>query len=308
VFFGSGEFSRPALAALLDGPDGVELAVSMPPRPAGRGRRMTPSPLAVFARACGVEVLETARPDDPEPLGAIRSAGPDLLVVAAYGALLKKSLLTLCGIPPLNVHPSLLPRHRGPAPVQWAVVNGDAETGVSIMLLDEGMDTGPLLLQTRRAVAPFTGAEGLMGELAAEGADLLMEAISGMKAGTLGGPTPQDGSKATVNRLLVKSDGRLDFRRPALELANLINGLEPWPGAQALLEGSPVRLFSARASGSKAEPGEVLGLSPEGWLEIGAADGCVLVGALQLPGKRRLPAGEFLRGARPARFSSDWGA
>jgi methionyl-tRNA formyltransferase len=172
------------------------------------------------------------------------------------------------------------------------------------MLLDEGMDTGPILAQCRRPAPPGTGAEALSAQLAEDGAGLLLETIQNIKAGAQKDPRPQDSSLATVNRLLAKDDGNLDFARPAAVLARLINGLEPWPGARALLNGAPVSFFGALSSDEPGEPGEARGLSPDGRLIIGAGGGCVLVSELRLAGKKRLPAREFVRGARPRLFAS----
>ncbi|MDR2199691.1 MAG: methionyl-tRNA formyltransferase [Deltaproteobacteria bacterium] len=304
VFFGSALFSLPSLEALLEGPDQVALVVSAPPRPAGRGRRLTHVPATRYARENGLELLESDKPNAPEIRDYIASLEPDLLVVAAYGAMLGKSLLETGRIPPVNVHPSLLPRHRGPAPVNWALINGDRETGVSVMLLEAGMDTGAVLAQTRRPVLPYEGAGELAEKLARDGADLLALTIKKIKDGSQPPPRPQDPLLATTNRLLEKKDGYVDFSRPASECAGRINGCDPWPGARARLGDGEVLFFSAAHGPGSFPPGKVEGLSPEGALAVGCGEGLLYLKELQAAGKRRMPAYEFFQGRRPEAFAS----
>jgi methionyl-tRNA formyltransferase len=221
--------------------------------------------------------------------------------VCAFGSLLKDGLLGLCPVPPLNVHPSLLPLHRGPAPVNWAVIKGDRETGVSVMYLERGMDDGPVLAREAASIAPGRPAGDLERELSAAGARLLLRAVASVKAGTAR-PEPQDHSRATVNRKLEKADGRMDFRRPARELASLINGCDPWPGAYCLSGGKAVKVFGAWASPGAAAPGRVSGLTPEGRLAVGTGDGILEISVIQPEGRKRLAAGEYVRGYRPESF------
>ncbi|MDR3154688.1 MAG: methionyl-tRNA formyltransferase, partial [Deltaproteobacteria bacterium] len=183
AFFGTAPFAVPALEALAAGPDRLVLAVAPPPAPAGRGRGLRPAATAARARELGVPVAEEPRPNSEAFVGRLRELAPDLAVVCAYGSLLKDGLLGLCPVPPLNIHPSLLPRHRGPAPVSWAVIGGDSETGVSVMYLDRGMDEGPILAQERVPIRPGVPAGELEGSLALLGASLLMEAIGAVKEG-----------------------------------------------------------------------------------------------------------------------------
>jgi methionyl-tRNA formyltransferase len=231
----------------------------------------------------------------------LRTLRPDLSVVCAYGSLLKDGLLTLCPVPPLNIHPSLLPLHRGPAPVNWAVIRGDRETGVSVMHLERGMDDGPVLAQARVPVPPGASAGELERTLSATGAELLMQVIGLLKDGRAE-PQVQDHGLASVNRLLEKSDGDLDFARSARELAGTVNGCDPWPGARCSLNGKSVKLFGALPLPGAAEQGAALPLDGEGRLPIGTGDGILAVAEFQPEGKRRLPAAEFARGYRPKAF------
>lgn len=301
IFFGTAPFAVPALEALASGPDRLVAAVAPPPAPAGRGRGLKPAATSVRARELGVRVLEESRPNSLAFVESLKALEPDLAVVCAYGSLLKDGLLGLCPVPPLNIHPSLLPRHRGPAPVNWAVIRGDAETGVSVMFLDRGMDEGPVLSQARVPIAPGRPARDLEEELSRLGAGLLMDAIASIKAGTES-PRTQDPAMATVNRLLAKSDGDVDFARPARELAGVVNGCDPWPGARCGLNGKAVKLFGAFAAPGAALPGLALPLTSEGRLPIGTGEGLLEISWLQPEGRKRQTAGEFARGYRPDRF------
>ncbi|MDR1920895.1 MAG: methionyl-tRNA formyltransferase [Candidatus Adiutrix sp.] len=304
VFFGSAAFSLPALRALCAGPDEVVLTVTAPPAPAGRGQKPAPTPPALFAAEKGLELLESRSARSPEIIERIAAARPDFLVVAAFGGFLPEQLLRLCPSPPLNIHPSLLPRHRGPAPVNWALMQGDRELGVSIIFLDKEMDAGPILSQRAFSAAGAVGAGLWEARLAEAGAEELLKVIAALKEGNAR-PRPQAAALATVNRLLRKADGRIDWRRLGSQLAGLINGVDPWPGAQTSCRGRSIKLFEASPApgDAAAEPGRVLGLDGAGALKIAALDGeAAAVRALQPEGKKRLTAADFIRGYKPEIF------
>ncbi|MDR1166891.1 MAG: methionyl-tRNA formyltransferase [Deltaproteobacteria bacterium] len=303
IFCGSAPFAIPALEALLESGDDVRLVVASPPAKAGRGRALASVPVAARAREKGLPLLETATPNAPESVATLAATRPDLVVVCALGSFLGPGLLALGKFPPVNLHPSLLPRHRGPAPINWAIIEGDAATGVTVIALIKEMDAGPILGQRKFPLDPTVTAPRLEKAMAAEGAALLLETIAAMKRNEIV-PRPQDGRLATIDRLLVKKDGHLDFREPAEKLARLINGLEPWPGAAALLNGRLVQFFEATAQEGPSAPGAVHGLNEAGSLLIGAGDGTVAVAFLRPEGKKRLSAAEFLRGYRPSSFAS----
>lgn len=301
VFFGSAEFSVPALRALHQGPDEVVLVVTPPPAPFGRGRKLTPSPVEEAACELGLEVLAAKSVRPPEVIEAIRAARPDLLVVAAFGGFLPDALLKMCPYPPLNIHPSLLPRHRGAAPVNWSLICGDQEVGVSIIFLEKEMDAGPILSQKSYPACDCLSAGEWEARLALVGAEELLTVIAGLKQGQAA-PQTQNGAAATVNCLLCKDDGRLDWTRPAEELAALINGVDPWPGAQTTLAGKLLKVFGAASlptEGLSAAPGQVLGLDEGQWLLVGTGRGLVALKELQPEGKKRQTASEFWRGYRP---------
>ncbi|UQZ89685.1 methionyl-tRNA formyltransferase [Deltaproteobacteria bacterium Smac51] len=305
VFFGSAEFSLPALKALHDGPDRVALVVCPPPAPSGRGRKLSPSPVAVLAEKLGLKVLEAKNFKNTDTIEAIRAAEPDLLAVAAYGGFLPQALLELCPFPPLNIHPSLLPRHRGAAPVNWCLINCDEEVGVSIIFLEKEMDAGPILSQRAFPVQGCECAGNLEKRLSEIGAEMLLNVIARLKTGE-NMAVIQNSERATVNPLLCKNDGLVDWNLPAAKLAGLINGVDPWPGARTPLDGKSLKIFQAAAlpprEGHEPQPGLVLGLDEEARLLVETPDGLVALAELQPEGKKRMKAADFLRGYRPERL------
>jgi methionyl-tRNA formyltransferase len=305
IVLASGAQAIPVLMALMGGGDQVVLVVSAPPAPAGRGRALTPAPAAAFAMAMGLPVLETDAVNSPETIEAIRRAEPDLLCVMAFRGFLGRALLETGLHPPLNVHPSLLPRHRGPAPVNWTLISGDKLCGVSVCLMGPKMDAGPVAASKAEPVPEGVGAGTLETILAAAGAELLVSAIESLKAGALT-PEPQDEALATVNRLLVKSDGRLDLGLGAFETARRINGVDPWPGAQTRAEGRLYKLFGALAAEGAGPPGRILGLSDDGRLLIACGQGAVSVESVQPEGRPKMSAADFSRGSRIQAFEPGW--
>lgn len=304
AFFGSTAFSLPALRALHQGPDEVVLVVCPPPSPAGRGRKISPSPVSELAADLGLPRLESRSVKSGSIIEKIGETKPDLLVVAAYGGFLPKALLEMCPYPPLNIHPSLLPRHRGAAPVNWGLISGDEELGVSIIFLEEEMDAGPILSQRAFKIGSNHDSAGIWEErLARAGAEDLLKVISALKNGTAR-PKPQDRSQISVNPLLAKADGLVNFSRPAHELAALINGVDPWPGAQSGFQGKSLKIFGASflEGPSGGEPGQVLGVDDQKRLMVATGSGILLIRELQPEGKKKMPAADFSRGYRPERL------
>jgi len=297
VFMGSPEFAVPCLRALAAKHE-VALVVSQPDKPAGRGSQLTPPAVKVAALELGLPIAQPKSARTGELREALVATNAELAVVVAYGKILPLPVLTALPRGCINVHGSLLPRYRGAAPVQWAVINGDAATGVSIMQLDEGMDTGPVLLERRTPIDPDETSGELMMRLAPIGATALLEAIDALAAGTLS-PLQQDHAKATHARMLDKSDGAIDFAQPAHLVASRIRGVDPWPGAQAKLREQVVKLFRARPSDpaavSNASPGTVLAIDAAG-AHIATSDGPIVVREIQAPGRKRLAAQQFAAG------------
>jgi len=301
VFFGSSAFACPALEALARSPDEVVLVVAPPPAPAGRGRRLKACPVAETAEALGLDLWPSRSARSPETVRAVAVRRPDLLVVAAFGGFLSAELLNLTPWPPLNIHPSLLPRHRGPAPVNWSLIHGDREVGVSVIFLEAAMDAGPILRQRAWPVTGPDSAEVWENRLASAGAEELLEAVTELKSGRVM-VRLQEPALVTINPLLRKADGRVDFNRPAAALTGLINGVDPWPGAAAALDGRTLKIFGAASAVGHRPPveaGRVLGLDEHGRLLAAAGQGILALSEFQLEGKKRLSAAEFSRGYRP---------
>lgn len=293
VFMGSPEFAVPCLRALAAAHE-VALVVSQPDKPAGRGGQLTPPAVKVCAQELGLPIAQPKSARTGELHDAMVATGAELAVVVAYGKILPPPVLAALPRGCINVHGSLLPKYRGAAPVQWAVINGDAETGVSIMQLDEGMDTGPVYLERRTPIDPDETSGELMARLAPIGAAALLEAIAGIAAGTL--PlVAQDHAAATHARMLDKSDGAIDFTTTAHLVAARIRGVDPWPGAQATLRDQVVKLFRAQPAAGAGAPGTVLAIDASGAL-VATSDGAIRVREIQAPGRKRLAAQQFAAG------------
>ncbi|HEU4733677.1 MAG TPA: methionyl-tRNA formyltransferase [Kofleriaceae bacterium] len=293
VFMGSPGFAVPCLRALHAHHE-VALVVSQPDKPAGRGGQLTAPAVKACALELGLPVIQPRSARTGELRDALVASGAELAVVVAYGKILPRQVLEALPRGCINVHGSLLPRFRGAAPVQWAVICGERETGVSIMQLDEGMDTGPVLLERRVAIDPDETSGELLDRLAPIGAEALLEAIASLEAGTAR-PVAQDHARASHAPMLAKTDGLIDFAQPAAAVAARIRGVDPWPGAQAVLRGQIVKLFRARAVPGSGAPGAVLAIDPEG-ARVAAGDGAVLVRELQAAGRKRMTAAQFAAG------------
>ena len=294
VFLGSPEFAVPALRALAERYDVVEV-ITQPDRPAGRGRRLQEPPVKAAARELGLPVWQPERLAGREARERLQALRPDCGVVVAYGELLRPSLLA---IPPrgfVNVHASLLPVHRGASPVAAAILDGDAETGVTIMLLDEGMDTGPILAQERTPIRSDDTRGVVEARLAELGADLLTRVLPGWLAGEVVA-RPQQHEQATYSGRLEREDARIDWARPADYLERLCRAMDPWPGAYTTWEGSNLKIWRGEAApgGEGAAPGTV---APEpGPAAVVTGQGRLRLVTVQPAGKRPLPAEEFVRG------------
>ena len=304
IFFGSPEFAVAALERVAR--DHQVLAVlSQPDRPAGRGRSLTPPPVKVTAAALGLPVLQPTKLRDPQLATDLAALEPDVFVVVAYGRILPPALLAIPRLGPWNVHASLLPKYRGAAPIQRAIMSGDERTGVCIMRMEEGLDTGPVVACREEPITAEDTAGSLSARLCRLGADLLGETLPAIAAGTIR-EVPQDHSRATLAPMLSKEDGILDFSRPAALVSAHARGVDPWPGASAALPEGPLKLFGPRVlpgGHPPAEPGTVLGLVADG-LAIACQTGAVAFSELQLPGRKRLPAAAVLAGHPIAKGTS----
>jgi methionyl-tRNA formyltransferase len=275
------------------------LVVTQPDRPVGREKVMTAPPVKTAAMEAGIRVLQPEKIKNNLELRAeLEAIRPDAIVVVAYGRIIPPWMLELPRLGNLNLHGSLLPKYRGAAPVQWAIADGEGSTGATTMRLDEGLDTGDILLQREMALAPSLTAVDVFPLLAEMGADLMMETLRQLDAGTLT-PVRQDEAKATLAPILTREDGRMNFSRPAMALYNRWRGFQPWPGAWTMLGGKKLsvhRMLPTEVRGGRAaEPGELL--VSEGTLFAACGEGTWLeLVDVQPEGKRRMTAGEFLRG------------
>jgi methionyl-tRNA formyltransferase len=301
VFLGSGAFAIPSFEVLSGAGHEVAAVVTQPDREKGRGRALTPPPLKPVAVAHRVPVLQPRRIREPEAQIALRQLRADLLVVVAYGQILPQAVLDLAPRGAVNVHASLLPLYRGAAPIQWAIVRGETETGVTTMLLDQGLDTGPILLSQSTPIGPEETASALEPRLARLGASLLLDTLAGLEAGSLH-PTPQDHARATLAPILRKEDGRIDWVQPAAEVACRVRGFDPWPGTWTTFAGRVLKVIEAVALPVEAvgEPGQVMEARPDG-LRVACGGGtCLAVRRVQPESRRPMDAAAFAAGAHLA--------
>lgn len=295
VFMGSPEFAVPVLNGLA-AQYGIAGVITQPDKPAGRGRTITSPPVKVLAETLGLPVVQPARLREPEVFAQLSLWSPDLIVVAAYGQILRQNVLDLPRYGCLNVHASLLPRWRGASPVQAALLHGDAETGVTIMQMEAGLDTGPMLAQRSTPIQARDTAETLTARLAEIGAGLLLEMLPQYLAGECRA-IAQDETQATYAGMIQKEEGQLDFKRPGAELERKVRAFSPWPGAFLSWEGGLLKVHRAHfEEDMKALPGKRtrIGKLPA----VGAADGWLVLEEVQPSGKKPMPGSVFLNGAR----------
>ena len=299
VFCGTPVFAVPTLKLALRAGYDVPLVVTQPDRPVGRGQVLTAPPVKMAAMEAGIRVTQPEKiKNNAEFRAELEAVQPDAILVVAYGRIIPKWMLDLPRLGNLNLHGSLLPKYRGAAPVQWAIANGEGSTGATTMRLDEGLDTGDILLQREMALAPSMTAMDVFPLLAEMGADLMMETLRGLDAGTIT-PRKQDESKATLAPILTRDNGRMDFALPAMTLYNRWRGFQPWPGAWTMLEGKKLavhRMLPTEVRGTMSRPpGELL--VEQGTMFAACGDGTWLeLVEVQPEGKRKMTAEEFLRG------------
>jgi len=294
VFAGTPAFAERVLVSVLDAGHEVPLVLTQPDRPAGRGMHPAASPVKQLALARGLALHQPATLKDPAAAAPVSAARPDALVVAAYGLLLPQAVLDIAPMGAINIHASLLPRWRGAAPIQRALLAGDAETGVAIMKMEAGLDTGPVMLERRIRIAADDDGQSLHDKLAALGAAAVVEALAEIAAGrALWQPQAPEG--ASYARKIEKSEAALDWSRPCAELERKLRALRPVPGAQSTLRGESVKLWRARCVERNGEPGKVLSAGAGG-IVVACGEGALEIQELQRAGGKRLAAAEFLRG------------
>jgi methionyl-tRNA formyltransferase len=300
VFMGTPEFAVPSLEHLVLNRHQVAAVYTRPDRPAGRGRALVSSPVKRAARARGLTVAQPASFKEAEAVAQLADLHPDVVVVAAFGQILPRAVLDIPAHGCVNIHPSLLPRFRGVSPVAAAILSGDEFTGVSIMLLDEGVDTGPVLARAQVPVSPLDTTGSLTAGLSLVAAHLLMETLSGWLRGEIT-PRPQEEAEATYSGMMSKEEGEVDWRLPAVDIWRRVRAFQPWPGCYTRWRGRQLKIIEAvpMSGGGGLDAGRVVALNEKGAaFGIGTGDGVLGVLRVQLEGKRAMPAAEFLRGQR----------
>ncbi|MDD5832471.1 MAG: methionyl-tRNA formyltransferase [Clostridiales bacterium] len=305
VFMGTPDFAAANLKAISDAGHTILAAVSQPDKPVGRHSDLKPTPVKLTAQALGIPVLQPSRADDPEFLDRIRELDPELIVVTAYGKLLKPELLSIPKHGCINVHASILPRWRGAAPINWAVIEGDTEVGVTAMQMDEGLDTGDILMVRKITPAPDETGGSLFDKLSLLGGQLITDTISALEAGSLNRvPQPQEG--VCYASMLNKDMGNIDWQLPAQRIERLIRGLYPWPGCYTFFNGKLLKLHKAslltdeeykRTIPENAVPGTCICFGTR--MAVVCGSGAIELLELQPESKKRMSAADYLRGNRP---------
>ncbi|HTY13259.1 MAG TPA: methionyl-tRNA formyltransferase [Candidatus Omnitrophota bacterium] len=299
VFMGTPAPAAACLQALIDAEEQIACVVTQPDRPKGRNLRVTASPVKELAMKYKIPVESPEKAKDPIFINKIRSLDPELIVVVAYGKILPKELLSIPKRGAINVHASLLPKYRGAAPVQWALLNGDNETGVTVMQISETLDTGDIILQDTVTIDPQDNSATLLDKLFARGAQTLLLVVDQIKKGTAKA-SPQNETEATYAPSITKESGEIDWKRSAMEINNRVRAMIPWPVAHTFYKGKMLRLWSAEPVSvpGKFQPGEIVDVRDD--LIVACGAGSLLIQELQLEGGRKMGAHDFVRGHRLA--------
>ena len=298
VFCGTPQFAVPTLKTLLEAGHHIPLVVTQPDRPSGRGMQLVAPPVKQAALSAGLSVVQPEKIKKNEEFRAqLEAIHPDAIIVVAYGRIIPKWMLDLPRYGNLNLHASLLPKYRGAAPIQWAVANGEPVTGATTMRIDEGLDTGDMLLQRELVIAPDQTAEDIFPLLAAMGAPLMAETLEGLEAGTIT-PKKQDDTQATLAPILKREDGHVDFTRTAMEIYNRWRGFQPWPGAYTSFRGKKLvfhHMMPMELRGEESTPAQVLVEQDRLFVDCGS-NSRLEIFEVQPEGKKRMPAADFLHG------------
>ncbi|HPW44846.1 MAG TPA: methionyl-tRNA formyltransferase [bacterium] len=295
IFMGSAAFAVPSLMALAEAEHEIAEVVTQPDKPAGRGREITPCPIAAKARKMNLQLYQPKSVKKPEVISHFKERAPDLIAIVAYGKILPIELIEIPKFGCVNVHSSLLPKYRGAAPINWAIINGETETGVTTMRINEEMDAGEILLSCKTDIDDVEDAPMLHDRLAQMGSNLLVETISQIESGRIR-PRNQDHTKATYAPMIRKEDGLIDWSMRAKDIYNRVRGFKPWPGAFTHLGGKSLRIHEAALTDLDfdAAPGEII--ETDGALAVKCGSGVLYLIEVQLEGKKKMPAQDFLRG------------
>ncbi len=296
LFLGTSEFACPCLEALFSSPYTVAEVVTQPDRPKGRGRKLTPPPIKTLATAYQIPLFQPEKLRDPSAIEHVQALSPDLIVVVAYGQILPQAVLSIPSLGCVNVHASLLPKYRGASPIARAILMGEKKTGVTTMLLDAGMDTGPVLLKEETEISAEDNLGNLQRRLAQMGAPLLLKTIAGLATGNLIAQ-PQDPAQASYAPKISREEGQIDWRHPARVLGNLLRALDPWPGAYSTWNGRTIKLFRPSVLEDQAmePPGTLAEVTSRG-LKVATTDGYLLIREVQMENRSRMSVDQFLRG------------
>jgi methionyl-tRNA formyltransferase len=292
VFMGTPAFAVPSLERTVEAGHEVVAVFTQPDRPKGRGQKDAMSPVKETALRLGLAVHQPERVRRPEVVEQLRAMAPDAMVVVGYGQIIPKAILDIPPLGIINVHASLLPKYRGAAPIQWAIARGETSTGVTTMRINEGLDTGEMLLKWETAIGPEENAVELGRRLAVAGADLLVRTLAELRAIK---PQPQDDSQATYAPILKKEDGKIDWQLSPREILNRIRGFEPWPGGYGFLRGQRLQIWSAAIGDQKLPPGALRAVNRKLYAGCGR-DESIELREVQLEGKKRMPAAAFMNG------------
>lgn len=294
IFMGTPDFAAASLEALIASRHEIQAVVTQPDKPKGRKGELTPSPVKVVAEGKGIKVYQPLKVRDEEFVETLRAYNPDVIVVVAFGQIIPLSILKMPKFGCVNIHGSLLPKYRGAAPIQWAVLDGEKETGITTILMDEGIDTGDILLKKTIKIDTDETSGSLFDKLMALGAETILETLDELEKGSLT-PIKQGESPTAYAKMLTKAMGLIDFTKPAKELDCFVRGMDPWPSAYTLLSGKTLKLWKVRAVEGSGKAGSVIDIGKESFT-VACGEGAIEVLEVQLEGKKRMSAGDFLKG------------
>ena len=295
IFMGTPDFAAASLEALIASRHEIQAVVTQPDKPKGRKGELTPSPVKVIAKREGIKVYQPLKVRDEEFVKTLRAYNPDVMVVVAFGQIIPLSILKMPKYGCVNIHGSLLPKYRGAAPIQWAVLDGEKETGITTILMDEGIDTGDILLKKTIQIDADETSGSLFDKLMALGAKTILETLDELEKGNLT-PTKQGESPTAYAKMLTKAMGLIDFTKSAKELDCFVRGMDPWPSAYTLLSGKTLKLWKVRVVEGGGKAGSVIEIGKESFT-VACGEGAIEVIEVQLEGKKRMSAGDFLKGS-----------
>lgn len=296
VFMGTPDFAVRTLERIHEENHEIELVVTMPDRPKGRGKKMTPPPVKVKAQELGIDVFQPQKINNEVSIAKLKEISPDVIVVVAYGQILKEEILTLPKYGCINVHASLLPKYRGAAPINWVIIKGEKMTGITTMHMEKGLDTGDMLLKKETPIGENETAGELHDRLMEIGANLLVETLTGLEQDSII-KIPQDHRLSSYAPIMDKNLGRIDWNKSATEIKNLVRGTEPWPSAFTKYKNDKIKIFNVEVlkKFEEGQPGQVVKVSNEG-IFVNSFDDCLLVKEIQFPGKKRMKVENYLKG------------